>query len=120
MAKQTESPVTFNAGEALARYTRVKLGTTGRDVVYADQADSGAYIGSTIFDVALGDNVAIVLKTSAKTFKGTANGAISDKAAVYAGNDGKISASVSGNQIGIAVQAAGADGDIIEYLGTGF
>src|SRR5574343_27922 len=86
MSQFTISPKSFTAGEALAAFRRVKLSTTS--AVYADQADTGNFIG---FTLAAG-------------------------ASLYAADDGKVSDTASGAAIGVAMEAAGADGDVVEVL----
>ncbi len=124
MATTCKSPITLIAGEVLEPFRRVKLSSTGRTVVYADQADSDGYIGVTNAEgaSAIGDPVAVILREGAETIKMVAADSFSANATLYAANDGKVSDSVSGNPIGTALDAATAAGDIVEVLpsrGTG-
>ncbi len=115
MSQSAKSPITLTAGEDLIANRRVKL-TGARTVSYADQADSDGYIGVTINDVDSGDLVAVELKNVGKTFKCVASEALAVNAALYAADDGKVADTVSGNVIGTALEAATADGDVIEVL----
>ena len=113
MSQENLGQKAFIAGEALPAYRRVKLANSvGDTVVFADAGDE--YIGITAAGADLGENVTINLRASDRTFKMTANGAINAGAVFYGANDGKISASVAGTAQGTALEAASADGDIIE------
>lgn len=102
---------TFTAGAALAARRRVKL--SGASVVYAgDEEDA---IGVTEFAVALGEDVTIRLINTGGTFEVEAAGAITAGGSVYAAADGKVEATGT-NAKGAALEAATADGDIIECL----
>jgi len=117
MSQAAISPKTFTAGEALEAFRRVKLSTgSGTQVEYADQSDSNNYIGVTLEKVASGKHVAVALKGNYRTFKVVASEALSAGAELYAADDGKVSDTVSGNAIGTALEAATADGDIIEAV----
>jgi len=118
MSQQTEHGVkTFTAGEALAQYRRVKLSSNGTTVAYAG-ADEPA-IGITQAAAASGAMVAVRLLNDRGTFKMTAGGAITALLPVYGLASGKIDDAVSGSPgvaVGIALEAATADGDVIEVL----
>jgi hypothetical protein len=109
----TRSPKTFVAGEALEAYRRVKLDASG-NVVYSDAGEG--YIGFTLELVASGSPVAVVLKNDATTFKVTAAEAFAIAAVLYGADDGKVQDTAAGNQIGTALEAATADGDVVEAL----
>jgi len=105
----------FVAGEELEAYRRVKLSTgSGSQVEYADAGE--ACIGITAAKAALGEHVSVDLKSSGRTFKMVAAGAISAGGSVYGANDGKISATVSGSIIGKALEASTSDGEVVEGL----
>lgn len=105
---------TFVASGALTQFLRVKDNGSGK-LMLADANDTN-WIGSlerTTF--ADGDNVAVRLRTAQGTRKLVANAAISAFAFVYAGAAGKVAP--SGNVVvGIAMEAATADNDVIEVL----
>lgn len=114
-----ESPFkTFIAGETLAEKRRVKI--SGSTVVYAAAGETG--IGVTEFAVLNTEDVTIRLDNAGGTMEMTAAGVITAGAVFYAADAGKISTTQNGEQIGTAITAADADGDIIEvlpkYVGT--
>ena len=70
MSQNSKSPKTFEAGEDLAAFRRVKLSSgSGTQVEYADQSDSSGYIGVTLEAVSEDDHVAVALKGDYQTFK---------------------------------------------------
>ena len=111
-----EGKRTFTAGEALANKRRVKIksGTTTSpiEVEYADAGEQ--HIGITEYAVASGELVAIKLRTSEGTQEVTAAGAFAIGATLYGAADGKVDDASSGTAVSIAIEAATADGDIVE------
>jgi len=117
MSQISKEVKTFIATEALAAFRRVKLtSASGTAVEYADQTDSSGYIGITLEAVALGDHVAVALKGVQSTFKCVASEVLALGATLYAADDGKVADSASGDSIGTALEAATADGDVIECV----
>lgn len=114
MSQRTNNPVSCNAGEELAAYRRVKLSGTSRTVTYADAADLRDVLGVTETYAANGGRVSVLASGQEGTHKVTAAAAITALAKIYAANDGKVTATPNGQPIGVAVEAAGADGDIFE------
>lgn len=112
-AVYNQGPLTFTAGEALEAHRRVKL-SGDRTVVYADAGDSG--IGTVRYAVESGGKATVDVDNMGGTKKMVANGAISQNADVYPAADGKVGSAVTGEARGIALQAATADGDVIEVL----
>lgn len=110
MATYSEMNRTFVAGEDLLAFRQVKL--SSGEVVYADAGEAGIGYAST----AVNDGQPVNVNLLRPTVKVTAAGAITAGAAVYAAADGKVSASANGNALGLALQAAGADNDVIEVL----
>jgi len=105
----------FTAGEALAAYRRVKLTAAGT-VSYAD-ADEPE-IGVTEAAAASGARVAVALK-GGRTHKCVAAGAVTVNAAIYGMADGKVDDTATGSGsavIGLALETALADGDVIECI----
>lgn len=116
MSQQTEGSVkTFDAGEALALFRRVKLDTgSGTSVVYADAGEQ--HNGVVQDAVANGGRAAVRLRTAEGTNKVVAAGAFSAGATLYGAADGKVDDASSGSAIGWALEAATADGDIVEMM----
>ena len=117
MAKSSQSPAPFTAGEALEAFRRVKLSSaSGTQVEYADQSDSDNFIGWTAKQTPSGEAVAIILKGMTQTVVATASEALAVGATLYAADDGKVADTSSGNSLGTALQAATADDSNIEIL----
>jgi hypothetical protein len=105
----------FIAGENLEPFRRVKLSAgSGTQVEYADAGE--AFIGFTAAKALQGEMVSVDLKTTGRTYKVEANGAIAVGGSFYGGNDGKVSATVNGSIQGKVLEAAASDGEIIEGL----
>jgi len=105
----------FVGGEDLDAYRRVKLSAgSGSQVEYADAGE--ACIGITAAKAAQGEHVSVDLKTTGRTFKMVAAGAITVGGNFYGANDGKISAVVNGSIIGKALEVATSDLEVIEGL----
>ncbi len=109
---------TFTSGEALEARRRVKIksGTTTSppEVMYADAGEQ--HIGITEYAVATATLVAVRMRASVGTQEATAAGAFSIGATLYGAADGKVDDASSGTAIGIALEAATADGDIVEVI----
>lgn len=104
------------AGEALARYLRVKFNGSGR-MVKAGLADRD--LGTNELDAfADGDVTNVRFRNAKGTRKCVAAGAITKGADVYTAANGKLSATNASTSYyyGTAMEAAGADGDIFEVL----
>lgn len=108
---------TYTASAAIAAHLLVKTnGSTANSVAIAT-AGSDVIGCSTENAIASGAKGAIRLFNGGGTVKLTAAGAITVNALVYvAGSAGKIDDAVNGRPIGIAMEAATADGDIIEVM----
>lgn len=110
---------TFTAGEALLPKRRVKVesGTTTDpvEVVYADAGEQ--HIGVTGNEsTADGALVSVQPMNATGTYEGTAANAFARGAVLYGAADGKISDTSSGSAIGVALEAATADGDVVEWI----
>lgn len=118
MSQFVEGPTkTFVAGGALAQYRRVKLSSGKLAYAGAGASDYAVDIGNLERDTfADGEAVAVRLRNAQGTRKGVAAGPVSAGVAIYGAANGKIDDASSGTQIGISLEAALADGDIIEYL----
>ncbi len=114
MSQQIEGNFkTFQAGSALASFRRVKLNSSIQ-AVYAGAGEDNC--GVTQQDVNSGDNVTVALESPGRTFKLTASGAITKGAIIYADLNGKVSATVNGTPLGVALETTTADGDVFEAL----
>lgn len=103
---------TFTTGAALAQFRRVYL--SSGVLQYADAYTPD--IGTTETDTfASGANVAVRLRNADGTRKMVAAAAITSGAYVYGAANGKID-DIGFVPVGIALEAATADGDIIEVL----
>lgn len=104
----------FVAGEAISQYARVKLNTS-RQVVEADADDKG--IGTAVIETASGAHCTVKLWTAPGSHKVVAAGAVSVNDIVYGADEGKVDDVVgTGIAVGRALEAATADGNIIEIL----
>ncbi|MDO8675540.1 MAG: hypothetical protein Q7K71_05425 [Candidatus Omnitrophota bacterium] len=110
MSQENLGSKSFVAGTDLEAYRRVKL--SSGNVVYADAGEE--FIGVTARKALSGEFVAINLRSASRTYKMVANGAITAGNTIYGALGGKVSASASGVAQGVALEAATADGDIIE------
>ncbi len=101
---------TVTLTEAVGQYLRTNAagelcGITERGIGVATRAG------------AIGDNVTVALHSKPGTVKGVASAAISVDGIVYSAASGKIGPSAStAFPLGIALEAATADGDVIEYM----
>jgi hypothetical protein len=104
--------MTLTSGEALVAKRRIKFSAS--TAVYADAGESAN--GVTEYGVAITTPVEVRLINGPGTFEMTAAGAIAAGAIIFGAADGKVSLAPSGQPIGIAIEAATADGDIIECI----
>lgn len=113
MSQECMDIKTFTAGAALEAYRRVKLDGSG-NVIYAGAGEE--CIGVTTDKVASGNMVAVALRSSGRSFKAVAAGAVTAGAVIYGAANGKVDDAASGTAQGTALEAATADGDVIEVL----
>lgn len=117
MSQQVENAtIALVAGAALEAYRRVKLDGTGQ-AVYAGAGEPA--IGLTAAKAASGAKVGVRLLNGAGTFKAVASAAITQFALVYGTASGKVddsSIANPGSGLGIALEAATADNDVIEVM----
>lgn len=117
MSQYVDGPCkTFECDEAIAQYARVKLDSDGK-VTTAGLADKD--IGTaTVATFAAGESVAVRLRTAAGTHKMIASEALAAGATLYTEAAGKVqdTAQATAFQVGTALEAATADGDVIEVL----
>jgi len=116
MATQSESPFNRTAGGTIAAYRLLKL--SGATVVHNTATASDEPIGVSQAAYSSGDTCALRDIKHGGTHKVTAAGAISAGAKIYAAAAGKAQALPAGagtyREVGRALEAATADGDIIE------
>jgi hypothetical protein len=105
----------FDAAEAIPRHRLVKLGTAGT-ITLADANEEA--IGASVKEAfASGENIGVKMTSAAGTVALEAAGAFNAGAVVYGQANGKVDdVSSSTLRYGIALEAAGADGDIVEVL----
>lgn len=114
MSQFVETPCrTFEAGGAIGQYLRVKLSSGVLAAAGAAELALGT-IEREAF--ASGEKVPVRLPTAQGTRKMVASAAVTQYATVYGATGGKVSSTANGNPEGIALEAASADGDIIEVL----
>lgn len=107
----------FVAGVAIAQFLRVKLVAGKLAISGAGVTDAGNDLGEiTQAAFADGDVRAVRFRNSAGTRKMVAAGPIVQGADVFGAAGGKVDDAASGTAIGIALEAASADGDIIEVM----
>lgn len=104
---------TFTAGEAIEAY-RLVYASSALTVSKADQ--SRTVLGVNRETVESGGQAAIGLLNGPGTLKVQVSGAVTVNTMLYAGSTGKASANAAGRRLGLALQEATADGDIIEFL----
>lgn len=105
--------VTFAAGGAITGGQVVEVGSADRTVVAAGAASAKA-IGTAAHDAGSGDKVVVHLAGPVDTAKAAA--AISRGAKVEAGAAGTIQTATTGYVLGIALNAATDEGDIVEFV----
>lgn len=106
----------FEADEAIAQWARVKLDSDGK-VTVAGLTDKGIGV-ATREAFAAGDIIDVALNTKPGTVKMIAVEALAAGATVYSEAAGKVqdTAQATAFQVGVAMEAATADGDIIEVM----
>ena len=116
MASQTdEGFVTLTAAGAISRFARVKDNGSGKLVVAVAADGGGVEIGQAEREAFAADEVISVRLTNQPgTCKMIAKAAITAFAKVYTDIEGKIGVTGTNKLVGIAFEAAAADGDIIE------
>lgn len=107
---------TFECDEAIAQWARVKLDSDGK-VTTAGLTDKGIGV-ATRATFAAGEVVAVALNTKPGTIKMIVSEALAAGATVYSEASGKVqdTAQATAFQVGVAMEAATADGDIIEVM----
>lgn len=106
---------TFTAGAALAKHTRVKFSSGKMVAAGDDEKEIGTVVDAVFAD---GDPVTVRLVTANGTTQMIAAGAIAQGATVHTAADGEINDTQATGAfiVGVALEAATADGDVIEIL----
>lgn len=106
---------TFSSGAARAEYTRVKSAAGVLATAGATEAGVGIQADAT---TAISQNALVRLLNGGGTVPMIASKAIAIDTSVYTAASGKITDSSAGGAVllGTSLEAAGADGDIIEVL----
>lgn len=113
MSQASDSPTkTFTAGAAIPLYLRVYLSAGKLAKAGTGNVGIGTMATPAFADL---DVCSVRLKTAQGTHKMVASEAISAGSACYAGANGKVAATGTIYE-GIALEAAGADGDVIEVM----
>ena len=98
----------------VSRNTRVK---TPAAIVTAGAGEDS--IGIALETKSAGEYCAVKLWSAPGTFHCVAAGVVHASDAIYGAAAGKVDDTVAGNMIGTALEAAAADGDVIEFLPAG-
>lgn len=110
----------FTAGGAIAANLRVKLSSGVLAVAVAGVTDQVLEIGTMeSASFANGDRASVVLRNKSGSVKMVASAAIAAGVAVFGAVGGKIATSSSGASLGVSLEAAAADNDVIEVLRHG-
>jgi hypothetical protein len=115
MSQQYDSLTkTFVADAAISQFARVTFESDGR-IVTAGLADVGIGVAQTPA-FAAGDAISVKLWNSAGTFKMRASEALAVGATLYTESDGEVQDTAQATAVPFAqaLEAATADGDIIE------
>ena len=106
----------FECDEAIAQYARVKLDSDGK-VTTAGLTDKGIGV-ATRATFAAGEDVTVALNSKPGTSKMIASEALAAGAPVYSEASGKVqdTAQATAFLVGVAMEAATADGDVIEVM----
>ena len=109
---------TFTANGTLTDKMRVKLTSSSTtSPIQVEVAGAGEqHIGITEYAAADGTLVAVKLRTYPGTHEGVASGTFSVGATLYGAALGSVKSASDGTAIGIALEAATATGDIIEFI----
>lgn len=127
MSKWIDVPyLTALANEDMAKFRRVRMTAGGSStspptVGYARAGETGIGITRAAVPASstapnTSSTVGVILLTKDGTLPMIADGAVTAMALVYPAGNGKATATVTGQPLGRALQAASADGDYIEVL----
>lgn len=105
----------FTAAGTIKQYARVTLGSGG---TITEAGLAVKEIGTAMEPAVSGETISVRLRTAKGTHKMIAIEALAAGATLYTETDGKVqdTAASTSFQLGTALEAATADGDIIEVL----
>jgi len=104
----------FTADGAISQYSLVAKSATG---VAACGIDDHAIGTATREAFAAGDVISVKLASGSGTHKVIASAALAEGADAFTAASGKVGASAStAYRVGVLLEAAGADGDVVEML----
>lgn len=106
----------FTADGAIPLYSRVKITTTGIDVAGLAEKSIGTL--QTAAAIAAGDVVSVKLRSAAGTHKVLVSEAMAQGAVAYSEASGKVQDTAQATAFieGVILEAASADGDVVEFL----
>lgn len=115
MSQVHSGDMSFTAGAAIAKHLRVKLASGVLAAAGVADKELGTALNASF---ASGDLITVSLRNSSGTKKMIAAGAIAVGADVYTAASGKVNdtAATTSYLLGTALEAAAADGDVIEVL----
>ena len=119
MSQMQDTPTkVFKVDAAIGKYLRVKPNASSQvEVAGVGSSDETKEIGVTQDETFNADEVtAVKLRSAGGTQLMTAAGAFAQGAPIYGAASGKIDDVASGAVIGIALEAAVADGDVVEVV----
>lgn len=112
MSQSNDGRKAFVANVNIGRAIRVKIGATAGEVEIAGANELGIGTTTESADAAFFVNV----RLDNWSVEGTAGAAIAEGAELESGANGKIITKAAGVRIGIALEAAAADGARFEYM----
>ncbi|MBX3435543.1 MAG: DUF2190 family protein [Pirellulales bacterium] len=107
---------TFRAGAVLPAFARVKLSAGALVLAGTGIVDEPVEIGVTEHAAQIGDLVAVDMRSGEGTTKMIASGAIAAGIRVFGETNGRIRSATSGRGLGVSLEEATADGQVIEVL----
>jgi hypothetical protein len=115
---ESTSPITFQADVEIAQKLRVAIKTASvtqpPEVDIAGATEHG--VGVNQYLVKIGQDCAVVPFNKTGTIEMVAAGAFNAGVDIYPAAGGKVDDAVSGEKIGVSMEVATADGDIVEIM----
>jgi len=117
MSQYNEGKKAFTAGGTIARFATVKLSSSSGTVVEVCGSNE-SNIGFAAEAAVSGETLTVFLKNTGGTFRALAHGAITVGATLYNAASGRL-VHEGGTARYVALEAATAQGDVIEVLPNG-